>query len=35
VPSDTARLLTLEPGSNVSITPRRARVFLPDPEYVI
>jgi len=35
VPSDTARLLTLEPGSNVAITPRRARVFLPGPEYVI
>ena len=35
VPTDTARSLTLEPGSNVAITPRRARVFLPAPEYVI
>jgi hypothetical protein len=35
VPTDTARALTLEPGSNVAITPRRARVFLPAPEYVI
>ena len=35
VPTDTARTLTLEPGANVAITPRRARVFLPGPEYVI
>ena len=35
VPADTARTLTLEPGTNVAITPRRARVFLPGPEYVI
>jgi sulfate transport system ATP-binding protein len=35
VPTDTARTLTLEPGTNVAITPRRARVFLPGPEYVI
>jgi sulfate/thiosulfate transport system ATP-binding protein len=35
VPTDTARSLTLEPGANVAITPRRARVFLPAPEYVI
>jgi sulfate transport system ATP-binding protein len=35
LPTDTARTLTLEPGTAVSITPRRARVFLPSPEYVI
>ena len=35
VPTDTARSLTLEPGSSVAITPRRPRVFLPAPEYVI
>jgi sulfate transport system ATP-binding protein len=35
LPTDTARTLTLEPGTAVSITPRRARVFLPGPEYVI
>ncbi|MBU6309045.1 MAG: sulfate/molybdate ABC transporter ATP-binding protein [Planctomycetes bacterium] len=35
VPADTARGWTLEPGTNVAITPRRARVFLPGPEYVI
>ncbi|MFM8735862.1 MAG: sulfate/molybdate ABC transporter ATP-binding protein [Pirellulales bacterium] len=35
VPTDTARSLTLEPGTHVAITPRRARVFLPGPEYVI
>ena len=35
VPTETARTLTLEPGTSVAITPRRARVFLPGPEYVI
>ena len=35
VPSDMARGLQLQPGSNVAITPRRARVFIPGPEYVI
>jgi sulfate transport system ATP-binding protein len=35
VPTTTASGLTLEPGSHVAITPRRARVFLPAPEYVI
>ena len=37
VPAETARRLQmhLEPGVHVSITPRKARVFLPGPEYVI
>lgn len=35
VPTQTAGDLPLEPGSHVSITPRRARVFLPGPEYAI
>jgi sulfate/thiosulfate transport system ATP-binding protein len=35
VPTETARTLTLEPGTAVAITPRRARVFIPGPEYVI
>jgi len=37
VPVETARRLqiNLEPGTHVAITPRKARVFVPDPEYVI
>jgi sulfate transport system ATP-binding protein len=37
VPTETARTLLphLEPGAHVAITPRRARVFIPGPEYVI
>ncbi len=35
VPTETARGLLLEPGTDVAITPRRARVFVPGPEYVI
>jgi hypothetical protein len=35
VPTETARALVLEPGTAVAITPRRARVFIPGPEYVI
>ena len=37
VPAETARRLpmNLEPGVQVAITPRKARVFLPGPEYVI
>jgi sulfate transport system ATP-binding protein len=35
LPAETARSLALEPGQEVSITPRRARVFLPGPEYEI
>jgi hypothetical protein len=27
--------INLEPGVQVAITPRKARVFLPGPEYVI
>jgi len=35
VPTETARELALESGESVTITPRKVRVFLPDPEYVI
>jgi sulfate transport system ATP-binding protein len=37
VPSEVAHRLQLilEPGAHVAITPRKARVFVPDPEYVI
>jgi sulfate transport system ATP-binding protein len=37
VPTETAHRLpmNLEPGAQVAITPRKARVFLPDPEYAI
>ncbi|MFM8635383.1 MAG: TOBE-like domain-containing protein, partial [Planctomycetia bacterium] len=35
IPSELARNLQLDVGSPVAITPRRARVFLPGPEYVI
>jgi sulfate transport system ATP-binding protein len=35
VPTETARGLHLHPGASVAITPRRARVFIPEPEYVI
>ncbi|MCE9629298.1 MAG: sulfate/molybdate ABC transporter ATP-binding protein [Planctomycetia bacterium] len=35
VPVDTARDLLLQPGVQVSITPRTPRVFIPGPEYVI
>jgi len=37
VPTETARhlQLNLEPGAHVAITPRKARVFIPGPEYVI
>ena len=35
LPTETARTLTLQPGARVSITPRKARVFIPGPEYVI
>ena len=37
VPSETAHRLQipLQPGTHVAITPRKARVFVPDPEYVI
>ena len=37
VPSETAHRLQIDlaPGTHVAITPRKARVFVPDPEYVI
>lgn len=35
LPTETARDLAIEPGERVVITPRKVRVFLPDPEYVI
>jgi len=35
LPADRARALALQPGEQVTITPRKVRVFLPDPEYVI
>jgi len=35
IPTDAARHLSLAPGEQVSITPRRARVFIPTPEYMI
>jgi sulfate transport system ATP-binding protein len=35
LPTETARTMTLEPGTHVAITPRKARVFIPEPEYVI
>jgi len=35
LPTDTARDLALQAGERVMITPRKVRVFLPDPEYVI
>ena len=37
IPTESAQRLQskLEPGARVAITPRRARVFLPDPEYAI
>jgi sulfate/thiosulfate transport system ATP-binding protein len=35
VPTEMARGLQLEIGAPVAITPRRARVFLPNPEYMI
>ncbi|MEI6255054.1 MAG: sulfate/molybdate ABC transporter ATP-binding protein [Planctomycetota bacterium] len=35
MPSDTVRELALQPGERVTITPRKVRVFLPDPEYII
>jgi sulfate transport system ATP-binding protein len=35
LPADAARELALQPGERVTITPRKVRVFLPDPEYVI
>jgi len=37
IPTETARGLQInfEPGTHVAITPRTARVFIPDPEYVI
>jgi sulfate/thiosulfate transport system ATP-binding protein len=35
LPAETARALALEPGEEVAITPRRARVFIPGPEYSI
>jgi hypothetical protein len=35
LPADTARDLALQTGERVAITPRKVRVFLPDPEYVI
>jgi sulfate transport system ATP-binding protein len=35
LPADTARDLALQPGERVIVTPRKVRVFLPDPEYVI
>jgi sulfate transport system ATP-binding protein len=35
LPADTARDLALQPGEPVTITPRKVRVFLPEPEYVI
>jgi sulfate transport system ATP-binding protein len=35
VPTQSVADLPLSPGSYVSITPRRARVFLPGPEYTI
>ncbi len=35
VPTQSAGELPLAPGAHVSITPRRARVFLPGPEYSI
>jgi len=35
LPVETARELSLQPGERVTITPRKVRVLLPDPEYVI
>jgi sulfate transport system ATP-binding protein len=35
IPTDAARDLALAPGEEVSITPRKARVFIPTPEYSI
>jgi sulfate transport system ATP-binding protein len=35
LPADTARELAFQVGERVTITPRKVRVFLPDPEYVI
>ncbi|NBW97509.1 MAG: sulfate ABC transporter ATP-binding protein [Planctomycetia bacterium] len=37
IPTEMAHRLqmSLEPGAHVAITPRKARVFVPDPEYVI
>ncbi|NCA10572.1 sulfate/molybdate ABC transporter ATP-binding protein [bacterium] len=37
LPTEVAHRLqmNLEPGTHVAITPRKARVFVPDPEYVI
>ncbi|MFM8803676.1 MAG: sulfate/molybdate ABC transporter ATP-binding protein [Planctomycetia bacterium] len=35
LPADAARELALQVGERVTITPRKVRVFLPDPEYVI
>jgi len=37
IPTEVAHRLriNLEPGAHVAITPRKARVFVPDPEYVI
>ena len=35
LPAETARALALEPGEEVAITPRRARVFIPGPEYTL
>jgi sulfate transport system ATP-binding protein len=35
LPAEVARERTLEPGVTVTVTPRKVRVFLPDPEYVI
>ena len=35
IPADAARDLSLNLGEQVSITPRKARVFVPDLEYVI
>ena len=35
LPAESARELAFQPGERVTITPRKVRVFLPDPEYVI
>ena len=35
LPTETARRLQIASGARVAITPRRARVFLPDHDYVI
>jgi len=35
LPAETARDLAFQVGERVTITPRKVRVFLPDPEYVI